>query len=228
MNNLSLLTYTHSRCANLHLPYFKRIEKYFPSLTNNFVTSNEVVNYGKCILYDDNETYSEQMINALYRIQTTYVIYSQEDYILFDLVDDKEISSLLEVMDLDKSISFIRLICSGVDNMNRPYSNKLYYIEPDSRYFFSTQITIWRKEVLIKMFRRSQTKSIFDEPLNSIFLKQINAIGLYTIEKGNRVGNHYNSLIYPYMATARVKGKWNFNEYSNELKNLFNEFNIKG
>ena len=37
---------------------------------------------------------------------------------------------------------------------------------------------------------------------------------------------HYDSNIFPYIATAIVKGKWNYSEYKNELDILFNEYKI--
>ena len=38
--------------------------------------------------------------------------------------------------------------------------------------------------------------------------------------------SHYNSLVFPYIATAIVKGKWNYLEYKNELDIILNEYNI--
>jgi hypothetical protein len=41
-----------------------------------------------------------------------------------------------------------------------------------------------------------------------------------------RGGNHYDSNVYPYIATALVKGKWIMSEYSNELTPILNSNNI--
>ena len=37
---------------------------------------------------------------------------------------------------------------------------------------------------------------------------------------------HYDSTIFPYIATAINKGKWNMSEYSKELDFLFKEYNV--
>jgi hypothetical protein len=37
---------------------------------------------------------------------------------------------------------------------------------------------------------------------------------------------HYDSEVFPYIATAINKGKWNFSEYQEELSLLFKEYNI--
>jgi len=37
---------------------------------------------------------------------------------------------------------------------------------------------------------------------------------------------HWDSSIYPYVATAIVKGKWNTSQYSKELNILFKDYDI--
>jgi hypothetical protein len=37
---------------------------------------------------------------------------------------------------------------------------------------------------------------------------------------------HWDSSIFPYIATAIVKGKWNIGEYEKELKPILDEWNI--
>jgi hypothetical protein len=228
MNNISLLTYTHSKCTDLHLPYFDRIKKYFPELLHNYVTSNEYVNFGTYIPYKDNDTHSNQMINAIDSIPTEYLIYSQEDYILFDKVKIKDLYKAINILDVDPKIGFIRLIQSGLgDNRDNEYNEDYNYIDKSSIYYYSTQITLWRKTVMKQMFELSKVKSIFDEPYNSHHLRALNIHGIYDKKRGESVGGHYNSFIYPYIATAKVKGNWNIQEYANQIKDIFMEYNIK-
>lgn len=227
VENLSLLVYTNSKCKDLHEGYFSRIKKFFPSLKNIFVTSNEFIEGINFIEYDNNSSHYEQMINALDSIPTDYVLYNQEDYILFDYVLEDKIEKYLEILESDKNISFIRLIYSGVNNKEfKQYKDDLFYLNPNSFYFYCTQATIWRKSDLREMFLNSKVKTIFDEIENSFYLKNLNKIGLCSIERGKKIGGHYNSLVYPYTATALVKGKWNYSEYKEELDDFFQEFKI--
>jgi hypothetical protein len=226
MKNLSLLTYTHTNVADLHPAYFGRIKKHFSQLENVYVTCNEYVPYGNCIIYNDSEPHWLQMVKALNRIPTDYVIYCQEDYILFDDVLVEDVQTYLEVMDADIDIPFIRLIASGVGDRDVAYGDSLNYVDVNSEYYFSTQATIWRKSVLIEMFTRSKIDTLFNEPLNSPFLRDISTKGLFSSKIGKRVGGHFNSKVFPYIATALVKRKWNFSEYNYELELLFSEYNI--
>lgn len=227
MDNISLLTYTHSKCTDLHAPYFGRIQKYFPQLIHNYVTSNEYVPYAKYIWYDDNSKHSDQMLNALNRIPTTYVMYSQEDYILFDQVKIEEIEKAIRVLETDPKIGFIRLIHSGLGfDKNRSYDNNYNYLDKSAEYYYSTQVTIWKKNILQQMFELSKVSSIFQEAHNSPYLKTLPVDGLYERVHGAAVGGHYNSYTYPYIATAKVKGEWNLKEYPNELNELFDEYKI--
>lgn len=226
MDNITLLTYTHSKTVALHEPYFGRIKKYFPGLQNNLVTCNVPVDFAECILYDDTHSHSSQMVQALEYVKTDYVIYSQEDYVLFDYVQEDKLVKYTTLLSKDPVIHFIRLIKSGVGPTFKAYNEELAYINPFNDYYFSTQITLWKRDVLKEMYRKSKVVSIFDEPANSIYLRDLGAVGLYTTKVGAPVGGHYNSIVYPYIATAKVKGKWNIEEYPNELAILFDEYNI--
>ena len=74
MNNLSLLTYTHSKASDLHKPYYERLLKYFPDMKNIFFTCNEKVEYGKTFIYNDDDNHSIQMIRALLNIMNFIII----------------------------------------------------------------------------------------------------------------------------------------------------------
>jgi hypothetical protein len=227
MNNLSLLTYTHTNTKDLHPAYFGRLEKYFPSLKNSFVLCNEKINYANCIVYDDSKTHGNQMITALEQISTDYVIYAQEDYILFDYVNETEIEKLIGYMQSDKEIPFIRLIQSGLGNITQQYNEDLAYLDSGWEYYFSTQITIWRKDILLEMYKKSNPEKITSTEVNLVqHLRDISIKGLFHLKRGNQVGGHFNSYVYPYIATGVVRGKWNYTEYESELKDVFFEYDI--
>jgi hypothetical protein len=224
---LTLLTYTHSNCSDLHDVYFDKVDKFF-NPKNHIVLCDKHIDKKNIsvLLYDNNTKYYQQMIDALNNVKTDYVIYSQEDYILFDYVDLDKIENLISVLDNNSKISFIRLIHSGVDDENNNYDDNLIRLNSDHLYYFSTQITLWRTDVLKNLFINSKVESIWDEPMNSPYLKELGGLGLCVKEKGDKVGGHFNSLIYPYIATAIVKGKWNYSEYKSYLDTIYYDYKI--
>jgi hypothetical protein len=226
IENLSLLTYTHSNCSDVHKMYLDSIENYYTN-ERHYVLSNEVIvdNRIKQIIYNDTDYY-EQILLSLSKIDTEYLIYSQEDYILYDKVNTVLLNECIEILNSDENVMFIRLIDSGMSGNEKDYSDKFLIVDKDSEYFFSTQITLWRKNILKKMFESSKVKKISDETKNSPFLSSLGGIGLCTKLKGDRIGGHHNSVIYPYTAVAILQGKWNFSEYGNILEKLLDRYKI--
>lgn len=224
INQLTLITYTHSSRLNFIAPYFDRIKKYFSDLKNNLVVVDICIPGYDCVLYK--EHFSTTMAEALSKVRTKYVIFSHEDYILYDFVKIDRMNKFLKYMEQDNSILFIRLIQSGIGNPSSIYNEDLGIIDKNSYYLFSNQVSIWRKEVLLEVLVKANIKSLWDEPLVSTFLKNINGAKLYDLKRGSRVGSHYNSYIYPYIATATVKGQWNIKEYPKEIKEFLYEYKL--
>ena len=227
MNNLTLLTYTHSNCSDVHQMYFDSYETYFDEV-NHVVLVNTPINDNRIteVIYDNNSDYYEQMLLGLSKIDTDYIIYSQEDCILYDLVDKNLITKYIDLLNNDKDIMFLRLINAGLLGTEKDYNDEFVIIDPDNQYYFSCQITIWRKSVLEETLKLSKPKFISEEPKNSPYLKSLNGLGLCTKIVGEKVGGHYNSLIYPYIAVGVLRGKWNFTEYGDKLEILLNKYNI--
>ena len=207
--------------------YLDSYETYFDGvkhvvLVNSPINNNRITE----VIYDDNSDYYEQMLLGLSKIDTDYIIYSQEDCILYDLVDKNLITKYIDLLNNDKDIMFLRLINAGLLGTEKDYNDEFVIIDSDNQYYFSCQITIWRKSVLEETLKLSKPKFISEEPKNSPYLKSLNGLGLCTKIVGEKVGGHYNSLIYPYIAVAILRGRWNFTEYEDKLEILINKYNI--
>jgi hypothetical protein len=149
IDNLTLFTYTHSSCIDIHNIYLSRLNKYFPELKKHLLVCDKKLDYQnvKTIIYNNNDNFSNHILLALENIDTDFIIYSQEDCILYDKVDIDEINYCISILEKDVSIPFIRLIWSGVGYNYSKYNNKLFYIGR-SEYYYCTQITIWKKTFL--------------------------------------------------------------------------------
>lgn len=218
--NFTVCTYTHSKCFDIFDYYLKRLNKYFPN-SNNITFSNLPISDDN-ILYNEEEPYSLHYIKCLETISSDYIIYMQEDYILYSNVNETWLSNAIEYMK-SSNLDYIRLIKTDDCQTNVVDENLCLYKSPNE---FSMQPTIWKKESLIDIIKRSNINMIFDEPLVTQFMGHLN--GCYYYNGENKRGlAHYDTKVFPYIATALIKGKLNFREYRNELNEFIDEYSIK-
>jgi len=176
------------------------------------------------IPYDQNMVYSDRIHHALNTIADEYVLYLHEDMILYNEPKLQEMVNLVNKMESMK-IDFVRFCINkgtkehGIDGTNlRNY---------EGEYYFSVQPTMWKKSSFIQ-FINGENKSIWDLELYSQQKCRNTCIG-YTyafLNEKQRGMGHKDSLIFPYTATAVVKGKWNTAEYNYELSEIFREYQI--
>jgi hypothetical protein len=81
---------------------------------------------------------------------------------------------------------------------------------------------------MIKVLKKHRGQTIweFERKVQWTFRKSFLGAGT-TKENLAKIGlSHWQSEIYPYIATAIFKGKWNFSEYGAELEELLEEYRI--
>ena len=223
LKNISLLTYSHNSYNDVLNIYFNQLKKYFSQLQGYLISNaenNQKPSNFNMIFYDDNLPYYKHMIDALSIIPEKYIIYMQDDYFLINEPDFQILTQCILKL-RDENFDFIRLIRSGRDQISE---NQIFHnISHDSDTLFSMQATLWKKESLIAILNDAysvfKNDSIWESEsrLNTISQKnKINGVFVYKNET-KRGLNHWDSKIFPYIATAIVKGKWNFLEYKKEL-----------
>ena len=84
---------------------------------------------------------------------------------------------------------------------------------------FSIQPTIIRKDILLQIASNVGALNIWDFE-NAIVGSGMDFMARRGDEK-RRGDYHYDSFVYPYVATAINKGKWNLIEYTEELNPIF-------
>jgi hypothetical protein len=209
--NYCILTYSHRNCSDLWNPYIERIRKYGPKDVEHFLMVDTSKNFLGQISYDENDPFSVQMIKALTTLKSIgfdYFIYSQEDFILYDYVLESAVRDSIERIK-SKNTDFVKLIKSGGTE-------------------YCMQASVHSIDEFISFYSKYQIDSIREEG----FLSR-SSIGEYESKYlpedwvGNKRGaDHYDSKVWPYIATALVKGKWNLSEYKKELTAFRSEFDI--
>jgi hypothetical protein len=183
------------------------------------------VDKNRIYCYNNDEDYWGVWVNALEKFNIENFIYLQEDFILYNQVNDKKILDLVNYLNTT-DYSFIRLIKSG--NLNtKIISENIYEIESSNNNIFSMQPTIWKTQDYVKIMKNVMEKKWLETENYQSYMKNNNIKGLYYFNDEPKRGlNHYDSELYPYIATALVKGKWNLSEYNKELMPLIDQYNI--
>jgi hypothetical protein len=193
-----------------------------------FISDKKPENFGfiDSYIYDNNEPYYEVWIEALKKFNSKYFLYLQEDFLLYDNVNEKKINEYLEYLDLNENYSFVRLIKSG-NLKNKKITDTLYEIESTNQDIFSMQSTIWKTDDYIKILEYVKDPKWLENEKYKNACIHLNIKGLYHYDNEKKRGDmHYDSNVYPYVATALVRGKWNLKEYKNELDFILNQNNI--
>jgi len=226
----AIIVYTHTDVSDVWSPFFGQTSEYLSDFKKYiFINSNSDLipnDYITCV-YDDNEVYRKRFLSCLRQIDDEYVIIHHEDMFLYDKPD---IDRLINYKNrLTNQYSFIKLIRGGNgEGQSDEVYPELKKIDKSFDYIFAIQPTIWKTDKLIELLEYSGGDSIWEfEIAAQKTCKDRNILGYYVDDGGIKRGRlHWDSKVYPYIATAVVKGKWNTKEYKIELEKISQKYNI--
>ena len=240
MNNIALVIDTNSRYSDVWAPCFGRLKQFCPNTIKKYVCVDKGFEQRKhtvcsipdgfaTILYDDNQTYRNQFLYCLKQIEEEFILYTSEDYILFNFVDEEKIKYILDVLS-QGSFSFVKLTKGPEEVSLYNGHDNLFVIDPNSNNFFAQQAAIWRTRDFQYIFEASPPSNgrMEQEPGGSAVCRSIGLNkGLQYYDSEQKRGLfHYDSSVFPHIATAIVKGKWNMSEYPSELRKVIDEYQI--
>ena len=220
--SVPIIVYTHTDMKDIWPMFFGQLKKYVGD-TKIYVAVNEddsqLSDY-KRIIYDDTKEYTERWKDVLEQIEEETFIFMHEDMILFDKLNFQILEKYIGYVN-DEILDSVKLILAGDRFESWPIDNTLVTNQYSK---FSIQPTVTRKNVFKQKVNGVTPSNIwqFEEAITATdrdFMVKIGGErkrGLY----------HYDSLVFPYIATAINKGKWNLIEYQNELNPMFEEYNI--
>jgi hypothetical protein len=202
--------------------FFGQLKKYIGD-TKVYVAVNEddtqLSDYIR-IIYDDTNSYTHRWKEILEQVEEETFMFMHEDMILFDKVDFQYLEKYIGYIKNGLAES-IKLILAGDVFDEWPIDKTLVTNEYAK---FSIQPTITQKKLFQQLVQNLPPMNIWE------FEKAIVSTGRdYMVKVGGerkRGLYHYDSLVFPYTATAINKGKWNMSEYSKELNEMFLEHNI--
>jgi hypothetical protein len=202
--------------------FFGQLKKYIGD-TKVYVAVNEddtqISDYIR-IIYDDKKEYTERWKEILDKIEEETFMFMHEDMILFNKLNFQMLEKYVGYVN-DEMLDSVKLILAGDRFEQWPIDNTLVSNEYAK---FSIQPTITRKVIFKEKVNGTSPLNIwqFEEAITTTGRDYMVKIG----GEKKRGLYHYDSLVFPYIATAINKGKWNLIEYQNELNPMFEEYNI--
>ena len=217
--DVPIVVYTHTDMKDVWSMFFGQLKKYLPNNKIYVVVNEDDTQLSDMIriIYDDTKPYTERWKEALPQINEETIIFLHEDMILFDEVDMSYIQRYYNLVNSGR-VESIKMIYTNSTNPPSDIDNTLI---PSA---FSIQPTLISKKSFVSLVESVPPLNIwkFEEAIES-------NDSHYMVRLGNekqRGKYHCDSIVFPYIATAINKGKWNMSEYREELDKLFGEYNI--
>lgn len=221
MNDLTLYVNTHSSCADCWPMFWNQLNKHWPThppavvacgcgkLDVHGVPSDWWYAPNEWIKYSAATKFSNQYLMGLCAVETPYVLTMQEDFVLYDDVDEDAIRESIKAMQ-HFVYACVKLIDSG---------NELAY---------SMQASIWNTRALKSLYANVDASTPWEAERFCGWTAE--DMKLKTLKRRDdqlpmRGRNHRDSPIFPYVSTALVKGRWN-SEYRHELESLHKQYGI--
>lgn len=222
------ICYTNSKTSDIwDMFYEQNIEHCSYPLYLISDKPHEGKKYKNVFLYRNDIPYWKAWVYALRDLNVEYFIYLQEDFVLYDNVKENVIEDYKTLLTNNKNYSFVRLIKTGRITNPKNVQKNLFEIDSNDECIFAMQPTIWRTEDFLKLYEAVSSPYWYLEHIYKQKCIEMGIKGVYHFDNEKKRGqNHWDTNVYPYIATALVKGKWNFSEYSQELSELCQKFNI--
>ena len=131
MKDTCLIINTFSEYSDLWPMFFDSLDQHLPFLKRYvFVDDGDPDENSATIHYNKEEQFRNQFLSCIKQVQEKYILYTSEDYILYDYVKLDEIQSLCKIL-TDTNYNFVKLI-KGHENVIpfRDYDN-LFEIDPN-------------------------------------------------------------------------------------------------
>ncbi len=219
-----LIIYTHTDYNDVWKLCFGQLEKYMSDFeVCLFVNKNngEIPKRYTIITYDENDVYTDRLKKCLSKLNDEVILFMHEDMILFDTpkIDFIEKYSDFIKEGLINSIKLIYIVGRDVTSNLDSTLIKNEYSK------ISIQPTLISPKNFINLINQTKPLNIWE--FEAVISNQGED---YMCKIGGEIKRgiyHFDSLVFPYIATAVVKGKWNMIEYESELNKLFSEYKIK-
>lgn len=219
---LKSVVYSHSDYFDVLDVFLRRWNLFRPSEAAPIILADTRFCDGEYIQYNNKDTYSKRLLSCLWSIKQDIIIFQHEDMFLYNYPDEAKLIDYAFYLK-NSDLSFIRLCKTGSCELQQNYHfNTLFDIKDNSQDIFAIQPTIWKRLDLIKLLSLLDCHcSMWDlEFYGKKNCHKARIKGCLHYNGEDARGGHFDSNVWPYIATAIVKGKWNMLEYAKELNEI--------
>ena len=228
-----LVYYSHTDYSDVWPLMFSQVDKYFPThqkylFSDNATADLESPNW-TLIKYDDGLKYQQRMVHCLRQVPEEVILFHHEDMFLYDVPLYQNLNEIAESIK-GGEIDIVKLICASYQEVTFRNITKLSYVfENPVNLKFAIQPSLCNKKTLEMVYDKTGGDTIwqfeaFATQTCSYF--NVKTAMTYLPQDQKRGAFHWDSTVYPYFATAIIKGKWNFTDYEASLKALLEEKKI--
>ncbi len=213
--SIAIIVNTSDNFEDCWNPFFKLFSKYWKDCNLPIYLNTELKTYsytGLSIVSTQVQkenplkrlSWSNCLIKALYKIDSEFILYFQEDYFLDAVVKTEVVEKALKVMSEDKSIKRIGLVSTDImGEMTKSEYPDFWDVSQNARYRITTQVSIWRKETLLSYLRPEENGWMFE--IYGTWRSRHRNERFLTISRELYTGS--NS-VFSYLHTGIIKGKW--------------------
>jgi len=208
---IPIIVYTHSEYSFLWKAAIPLLEKYAKDFQIIWCCDS-LLDYKlhpswKLYSYDTSLSWGYRVKGCLETIESEYVLYIQEDWLLIDSIDSEKIEHCLEFMK-DANCEFLMSYPNNVDPVayTSKYDNYIF-VKIFSHYF---QPGIWKKSLLHELCSLNVGLSEYETEKCFSITKSRNCFATFNEKYENDLS--IRSFFFPHMH-AIFQGKWTFLKY---------------
>ena len=230
--SFALVTYTTSKYSDVWPMHFGQMSIHASGTKSYSFSDQDSEKLWKfsdheLVCYTESDPYWKQYTECLQQVKEDYVVYLQEDFILYADINLEEIRKYVEFLD-HSDFDYVRLIRCGYNTpMDVPVGENLYAVKMQSSDAFSMQATLWKKSRLKDLYLHVRSQKWLESESWNEGARFLNIKGAFTYHGEPKIGAfHYDSRVYPYVCTAINRGKWNIDQYPEIMKNMFQKYEV--
>lgn len=232
LQDTALITYTTSKYSDVWNMHFGQLSQHASKIKSYAFSdqdSKDIWNFSShhLVQYVESDPYWKQYLGCLESVSENYVIYSQEDFILFSEVNYEAISRYKDFLS-NSSYDYVRLIRCGYSTpLSSHVANDIYEVDMSTNDAFSMQATLWKKSSIQKLYHHVKSQKWLESDAWNSGARDCKIRGTFVYNGEPKVGAfHYDSIIWPYVCTAINRGKWNVDQYPEVMKLMFQKYNV--